>query len=78
LSELVSAAKLLAGKIQGISSIFAQSPSMQRQNSMLVQAFIGRFPVRTNREFFEAYQGIKSAYQGNYRLDQGTVPLARV
>jgi hypothetical protein len=34
--------------------------------------------VRTNREFLEAYQGIKSAYQGIYRLDQGTVPLARV
>src|SRR6266850_3571024 len=42
------------------------------------QAFMSQFPVRANREFFEAYQGIKSAYQGNSRPDQGKGSLDRV
>jgi hypothetical protein len=60
LSELVSAGpnSLLARKIQGISSIFAQSPSIQRQNSMLVKAFIGRFPCANE-------QGISRGLSGN-------------
>jgi hypothetical protein len=39
---------------------------------------MGQFPVRANREFFEADQGIKSAYQGNSQPDQGKRCLARI
>ena len=42
------------------------------------QSLTSQFPTHPNREFFTAYQGIKSADQGNFRPDQGKGPLARV
>src|ERR1700730_11334382 len=44
---------LLAGKIQGISSIHGLVARIYRQNGMSGQALTVKFPVRMNREFFE-------------------------
>src|SRR5207245_6780462 len=76
-SELVSAGPIpcYAGKIQGISSILAPVPRISPQNSHHNQWLTSKFPTRRNRELIAPYQGIKSAYQGNFLLDQGRAQL---
>ena len=69
---------LLAGKIQGISSILALVTCICRRNGHYNQCFTSKFPTQRNRELIRPYQGIKSAYQGNIRPDQGRTSLARV
>jgi len=69
---------LLAGKIQGISSIWALVTCICRRNGHYNQRFTSKYPTQRNRELIRPYQGIKSAYQGNIRPDQGRTPLARV
>jgi hypothetical protein len=66
---------LLAGKIQGISSIRASTAPRRQQKKAPNQYLTGQFPPHPNREFFAALQGIKSADQGNFRPDQG-IPLS--
>src|ERR1700730_3386596 len=60
---------LLAGNIQGISSIRGQPKTISNQY------LTGQFPKHPNREIFAALQGIKSVDQGNFRPDQG-IPLS--
>ncbi len=62
---------LLAGNLQGISSTLASVAQICRQNSYYNQWLMSKFPTRRNRELIGPYQGIKSAYQGNFLLDQG-------
>src|SRR5580693_3123079 len=66
---------LLAGNIQGISSIRALAARQGQTKGASNQYLTGQFPKHPNREFFAALQGIKSADQGNFRPDQG-IPLA--
>jgi hypothetical protein len=66
---------LLAGKIQGISSIRARRRANGGQKGASNQSLTGQFPTHPNREFFAALQGIKSGDQGNFCLDQG-IPLS--
>src|SRR4029077_18797457 len=65
---------LLAGKIQGISSILASVARILGRNSHNNQSLTRKFPTHRNRELIGLYQGIKSAYQGNFLPDQGRVP----
>src|SRR5271169_577195 len=76
-SELVSESRnsLLAGKIQGNSSIRARRRANGGQKWAPNQSLTGQFPTHPNREFFAALQGIKSGDQGNFRPDQG-IPLS--
>jgi hypothetical protein len=69
---------LLAGKIQGISSIRASETRQWWLKTPSNQCLTGQFPTHPNREFFAALQGIKSGDQGNFRPDQGKRPSARV
>ena len=67
---------LLPGKIQGISSIHGLVARIYRQNGMSDQAVRGKFPVRANREFFEAIREL------NRRISEiparsGKEPFAR-
>jgi hypothetical protein len=61
LDRAIEANSLLAGKIQGISSIRASARPF----------VISSVLYGPNREFFAALQGIKSGEQGNSRPDQG-------
>jgi hypothetical protein len=70
-SSLKSQNSLLAGKIQGISSIRASAARQQRPKRASNQYLTGQFPTHPNREFFAALQGIESDHQGNFRRDQG-------
>src|ERR1700724_611378 len=67
---------LLAGKIQGISSIRRLSGTSTAEKRDLNQALTDKFPTHLNREIFWALQGIKSGDQGTFRPDQGS-PLWR-
>jgi hypothetical protein len=69
---------LLAGKIQGISSIWASEMRQRWLKTSSNQCLTGQFPTHPNREFFAALQGIKSGDQGNFRPDQGKRPSNRV
>jgi hypothetical protein len=69
---------LLAGKIQGISSIRGSVARQRWLKRASNQCLTDQFPTHPNREFFAALQGIKSDDQGNFRPDQGKRPLARV
>ena len=66
---------LLAGNIQGISSIRASAARQGLPKTISNQYLTGQFPTHPNREFFAALQGIKSGDQGNFRRDQG-IPLS--
>jgi hypothetical protein len=66
---------LLAGNIQGISSIRASAARQGQPKTASNQYLTGQFPKHPNREFFAALQGIKSDDQGNFRPDQG-IPLS--
>jgi len=66
---------LLAGNIQGISSIRALAARQWQPKTISNQYLTGQFPKHPNREFFAALQGIKSGDQGNFRPDQG-IPLS--
>ena len=70
-SSLKSQNSLLAGKIQGISSIRASAARQQRPKRASNQYLTGQFPTHPNRDFFAALQGIESDHQGNFRRDQG-------
>ena len=69
---------LLAGKIQGFSSIWASEMRQRWLKTSFNQCLTGQFPTHPNREFFAALQGIKSGDQGNFRPYQGRRPSARV
>ena len=75
--ELVSEMpnSLLAGKIQGISSIRASAAPRKQRKRARNQFLTGQFPTHPNREFFCGLQGIESGDQGKFRLDQG-IPLS--
>src|SRR5438309_11220948 len=60
--------------IPGISSTLASVARICRQNGDYNQSFTSKFPARRNRELIVPYQGIKSAYQGNFLPDQGRAP----
>jgi len=77
-SSLGGQNSLLAGKIQGISSIRASETRQRWLKTSSDQCLTGQFPAHPNREFFAALQGIKSSDQGNFRPDQGKRPSARV
>src|SRR6185369_17710944 len=62
---------LLAGKIQGISSIRSSVARQRGPKRPLTQCLTSQFPTHPNREFFEALQGIKSGDQGNFFPHQG-------
>jgi hypothetical protein len=66
---------LLAGKIQGISSIRSLAVPGRQRKGARNQFLTGQFPTHPNREFFSALQGIKSGDQGSFRRDQG-IPLS--
>jgi hypothetical protein len=72
-SEPVSAHpnSLLAGKIQGISSIRGSVARQRQSKASLNQCLTSQFPTHLNREFFWALQGIKSDYLGTFRPEQG-------
>src|SRR5712664_4892543 len=70
-SSLGGPNSLLAGNLQGISSTLASVARSCRQNGYYNQWLTSKFPTRRNRELIGPYQGIKSAYQGNFLLDQG-------
>jgi hypothetical protein len=53
------------------SSTLASVARICRQNGYYNQWLMSKFPTRRNRELIGPYQGIKSAYQGNFLLDQG-------
>jgi len=57
---------LLAGNIQGISSIRASAARQGQPKTASNQYLTGQFPKHPNREFFAALQGIKSGDQGNF------------
>jgi hypothetical protein len=60
--------------IQGISSILASVARILGRNCHNNQSLTRKFPTQRNRELIGPYQGIKSAYQGNFLPDQGRVP----
>jgi len=62
---------LLAGKIQGISSIRSLVARQRGPKRPSTQCLTSQFPTHPNREFFEALQGIKSGDQGNFFPHQG-------
>src|SRR6202048_4570446 len=62
---------LLAGKIQGISSIRSLPAPLRPRKRARNQSLMGQFPTHPNREFLAALQGIKSGDQGSFRRDQG-------
>ena len=62
---------LLAGKIQGISSIRSSVARQRGPKRPSTQCLTSQFPTHPNREFFEALQGIKSGDQGNFFPHQG-------
>jgi hypothetical protein len=68
-SELVSS--LLAGKIQGNSSILASVIGIPYQKYYYNQRLTIKFPTQRNRELIVPEQGIKSAHQGCFPADQG-------
>src|SRR5712664_3829669 len=70
-SSLGGPNSLLAGNLQGISSTLASVARICRQNVYYNQSLTSKFPTRRNRELIGPYQGIKSAYKGNFLLDQG-------
>src|SRR5882672_9277281 len=59
------------GNLQGILSTLASVARNCRQNGYYNQWLTSKFPTRRNRELIGPYQGIKSAYQGNFLPDQG-------
>ena len=65
---------LLAGNIQGISSIRRLSRTPIADKKQLSQPLTNQFPTHLNRELFWPLQGIKSDYLGTFRADQG-IPL---
>jgi hypothetical protein len=73
-SSLGAPNSLLAGKIQGISLILASVARIRGRNGHNNQSLTRKFPTQRNRELIGPYQGIKSAYQGNFLSDQGRVP----
>jgi hypothetical protein len=72
-SELVSESQIPVqqGKIQGISSILTPHTRFEGRNDHSNQRPTGKFPTQRNRELIGPYQGIKSAYQGSFLVDQG-------
>jgi hypothetical protein len=58
---VVSQISLLAGKIQGISSMRGLSATSTAEKRGLSQSLTDQFPTHLNREFFWALQGIKPA-----------------
>ena len=70
-TRLWSPNSLLAGKIQGISSIRSSVARQRGPKRPSTQCLMSQFPTRPNREFFEALQGIKSGDQGNFFPHQG-------
>ena len=78
-SELVSVSNsLIAGKIQGISSIRSSVARQRRPKRPSTQCLTSQFPTHPNREFFEALQGIKSGDRGSFRRDQGIPPSSAI
>ena len=61
-------------RIPGISSILASVAQICGRNGHNNQCLTSKFPMQRNRELIGPYQGIKSAYQGNFLPDQGRVP----
>ena len=57
-TRLWSSNSLLAGSLQGISSIRGSAARERQQKRALDQAFTSLFPTHPNREFFSALQGI--------------------
>jgi hypothetical protein len=57
---------LLAGKMQGISSIRSSTARQREPKRSSNQCLTGQFPTPPNREFFAALQGIKSGDQGDF------------
>jgi len=70
-TRLWSPNSLLAGKIQGISSIRSSVARQRGPKRPSTQCLTSQFPTHPNREFFEALQGIKSGDQGNFFPHQG-------
>ena len=62
---------LLAGKIQGISSIRNSAARQRGPKKPSNQCLTSQFPTLRNREFFAALQGIKSDDQGSFSPHQG-------
>ena len=69
--SLKSANSLLAGTLQGISSIRGSAARKWQQKRAINQSVMSQFPTHPNREFFTALQGIKIGDQGNCRPHQG-------
>ena len=57
---------LLAGKMQGISSIRSSTARQREPKRSLNQCLMGQFHTPPNREFLAALQGIKSGDQGDF------------
>ena len=60
MSEPISEVRnsLLAGTLQGISSIRGSAARKWQQKGALNQSVMNQFPTHPNREFFAAVQGI--------------------
>jgi hypothetical protein len=56
--SLKSANSLLAGTLQGISSIRGSAARKWQQKRAINQSVMSQFPTHPNREFFAALQGI--------------------
>jgi hypothetical protein len=61
---------LLAGKMQGISSIVGSTARQRARKGSPSQWLTGQFPTDPSREFSTPLQGIKSDDQENFRADQ--------
>src|ERR1700736_727816 len=77
-SSLKMPNSLLAGSLQGISSIRASAAPRRQRKRAWNQFLAGQFPTHPNREFFAALQGIKSGDQGSFRRDQGIPPSSAI
>src|SRR6516162_8630565 len=62
---------LLAGKIQGNSSILASDIQFSIESTSRIRDLQSKFPAKWNREIIVPEQGIKSADQGSFSPDQG-------
>ena len=57
---------LLAGKMQGISSILGSMTRQRARKRVPSQWLPGQFPTQPSREFFAPLQGIKSGRHGKF------------
>ena len=70
-SSLKGRNSLLAGKIQGNSSILLSEIRISDRKRDEDQRLTDEFPTQPNREIISPEQGIKSAHQGSPPPDQG-------